>query len=121
MSRRNRILLYGAAAFVVCVILIISTAYMQGADPFHPRSRHIWLLTLFAAFYVSFRGAKIVDKLMRKWQADGAAGKKRFGLFKSEYAIDKRMAARRERVATAKAKQDENNSDPNTVSETKND
>lgn len=103
MSRRNRILRNGAIAFVACVLIILSTAYSVGADPLHPRTRHIWALSLFAAFYVSFRGAKIAEQLMQKMsKANGGTG---FGLFKSEHAIDKRMAARKARVEAAKARE----------------
>ena len=94
--------MYGAIAFAICVILILTTAYSQGADPFHPRTRHIWALSLFAALYASFRGARIVEQLMRK-MSNGGQG--RFGLFKSEHAIDKRMAARKARVEAANKRQ----------------
>ena len=104
MTRRKKTLMYGAIAFAVCVVLILTTAYSQGADPFHPRTRHIWALSLFAALYASFRGARIVEQLMRKL-SNGGQG--RYGLFKSEHAIDKRMAARKARVEAAQQRQDD--------------
>ncbi len=96
MTRRNTILLYSAIAFVTCVILILVTAYNIGADPLHPRSRHIWLLSLVAALYASVRGAMIVERMTH--------GQGLPGLFRKQHAIDKRMAARRRRVEAAEAK-----------------
>lgn len=108
MSRRNKILLYGAIAFVICVVLILLTAYSQGVDPLHPRSRHIWLLSLVAAFYASFRGAMIFDRMSRKWSgspgSDDPGKPGLLGAFRKEHAIDQRMAERKARVAAAKAK-----------------
>ena len=98
----------GAIAFVVCVILILATAYSQGVNPLHERSRHIWLLSLVAAFYASFRGAMIYDRMSRRWSGkaaqDEAQGKGVMSLFQKDHAIDQRMAARKARVAAAKAK-----------------
>ena len=112
MSRRQKFWMYGGVAFVICVVLVLLTAYGQGADPLHPRTRHIWLASLLAAAYVSFRGALIVEKLtstdvdrskdgyIRKalfgWRAPGAGRR---------HEVDVRMEARRQRVAAAKAKQ----------------
>ena len=105
MTRRRKTLLYGSIAFVICVILIVATAYSQGADPFHPRTRHIWALSLIAALYASFRGAILVERLLHS--QSGRKLVKGLGLFKSEHAIDKRMAARKARVEAAKAKASE--------------
>lgn len=108
MTRRKKTLVYGAIAFVICVGLIVTTAYSQGADPFHPRSRHIWALSLIAALYASFRGATIVERMLHAAnKSDSDGGDTRAGglrLFKNDREIDKRMAARKQRVAAARAK-----------------
>ncbi|MEO0549838.1 MAG: hypothetical protein AAFZ91_07945 [Pseudomonadota bacterium] len=107
MTRRTRITLLSLAAFVVCCALILGTAYSQGADPFHPRSRHIWIASLFAAAYASFRGSLIIDRMMR-WRKDGKAGRPKLrgmGGIKSGHAINRRMAARQARVDAARAEQ----------------
>ncbi len=115
MTRRKRILMYGAIAFVIAVILIVTTAYSQGADPFHPRTRHIWALSLIAALYASFRGAHLVDRMLRS--QGGRKAMKGLGLFKSDHAIDKRMTARRERVEAAKVRDAEQaDGDDDTIS-----
>lgn len=104
--------MYGGIAFVVCVILVLLTAYGQGADPLHPRTRHIWLASLLAAAYVSIRGSLIIEKFTDKnvdrsgnnyfwriltgWMTSGTGRR---------HAIDERMEARRQRVAAAKEKQ----------------
>lgn len=114
MSRRQKFWMYGGIAFVICVILVLLTAYGQGADPLHPRTRHIWLASLAAAAYVSFRGALIIEKFTDKdvdrtgnsyfwkfftgWMTSGTGRR---------HAIDERMEARRQRVAAAKEKQAE--------------
>lgn len=110
MTRRTRTALYGLGAFVICCVLILGTAYSQGADPLHPRSRHIWLLSLFAAAYASFRGALIVERMLH-WRGAGKAGRPKLrgmGILKSDHAVNRRMAARRARVAEAQAKSDQN-------------
>lgn len=105
MTRRTKTFLYGLIAFLVLSVLIVTTAYMQGADPFHPRSRHIWALSLIAAAYAGFRGAIIVERAM-SWREKGKEGRPGLGLFGGKtHAIDKRMAARRARVEAAKEKQ----------------
>ncbi len=110
MTRRTRILLYALIAFVILCGLVLMTAYSRGADPFHPRSRHIWLLSLVAAAYAAVRGAMIVDRVLT-WNAkgkDGRPGLRGFGFLRGkDHAIDKRMAERRARVEAAKAKQSE--------------
>jgi len=113
MTRRTRTFLYGLLAFVVLAVLILATAYSQGADPMHPRSRHIWALSLIAAAYAGFRGAVIIERALH-WKENGKDGRPKlrgFGMLggKKTHAIDKRMDARRERVAAAKQKQAELN------------
>lgn len=112
MSRRQKFWMYGAIAFVVCTILILATAYGQGADPLHPRTRHIWALSLVAAAYVSFRGSLLVEKLTDQdldATHNGSVSSVVTGWLKSrtgrQHAIDERMEARRQRVAAAKAKE----------------
>ncbi|MEM9225244.1 MAG: hypothetical protein AAGA24_01935 [Pseudomonadota bacterium] len=115
MTRRTRLLVYGTGIFILAVGLILTTAYMQGADPFHPRSRHIWAASLLAAAYASFRGVMIVDRALR-WRRDGKSERpslRGFGFGRREHAINKRMDARRARVEAAKARQD---ADPETKS-----
>ena len=118
MTRRTRLLVYGAGIFALAVGLIVTTAYMQGADPFHPRSRHIWAASLLAAAYASFRGVMIFDRAMR-WRNKGASGRpslRGFGFGRREHAIDKRMAERKARVEAAKARQAEQDQDPGATS-----
>ena len=99
MSRR--FLLLSGGAFVICVGLILLTAYGVGADPFHPRARHIWALSLVAAAYASARLAMIAGKILDARSGDGEAGA--LGLFtKREHAIDRRLAERRARLEAAK-------------------
>ena len=111
MSRRRRTILYGAISFIVCAALILATAYGSGADPLHERSRHIWALSLVAAAYVSFRGALIIERMGNS--GDDSQPKRGWSaIFKSsEHDIDRRMNARRERVAAAKAARDETEKD----------
>lgn len=98
MSRR--FLLLSGGAFVICVGLVLLTAYNIGADPFHPRSRHIWALSLVAAAYASIRLAMIAGKILDA--RSGQGGPALFGLIgKKEHAIDRRMAERRARVEAA--------------------
>ena len=85
---------------MICVSLVLLTAYSVGADPFHPRSRHIWALSLVAAAYASIRLAMIAGKVIDARNGDG--GPALFGLIgKKEHAIDQRMAERRARVEAA--------------------
>ena len=115
MTRRTKVFLYGLAAFALLSLLIVTTAYMQGADPFHPRSRHIWALSLIAAAYAGFRGAIIVDRMM-KWSSGGPDERPKlpgFGMLGGKtHAIDKRMAARKARVEAARNKQETQDTDP---------
>ena len=106
MTRRQTFVLRAIALFGVCVALVLLAAYTQGVDPFHPRSRHIWLISLITAFYAAIRLAMILDTLL-SWRArakdDGTP--RMFGfLKKTEHAIDQRMAERRARVAATKEK-----------------
>ena len=99
MSRR--FLLLSGGAFAVCVALILISAYSIGADPFHPRSRHIWALSLVAAAYASIRLAMIAGKMIDARQGEGVSDSR--GLFgKKEHAIDRRLAERRARLEAAK-------------------
>jgi hypothetical protein len=99
MSRR--FLLLSSGAFVICVTLVLITAYSVGADPFHPRSRHIWALSLVAAAYASVRLAMIAGKIIdaRNGEDEPVA----FGFFgRKEHAIDRRLAERQARLEAAK-------------------
>ena len=97
------------AGFLICSGLILLTAYSVGADPFHPRSRHIWALSLVAAAYASVRASMIIGKFLdAREDADidsPWAGIPLFG--KKEHAIDRRLAERRARVEAAKKRQQE--------------
>lgn len=111
MSRRRKTILYGAIGFVVCAVLIIATAYGSGADHLHERSRHIWALSLIAAAYVSFRGALIIERMGHAGD-DSQPRRGWAAIFKSaDHDIDRRMKARRERVAAAKVRRDETEKD----------
>lgn len=107
MSKRSRFWLVALAAFVVCCGLVLLTAYSVGADPLHPRSRHIWALSLVAAAYASIRLSMIVGRFLDAREGDGhSAGLGLFG--KKDHAVDRRLAERRARVEAANAKsQDE--------------
>lgn len=103
MNRRTRFWSLTFAAFFICSGVVILTAYSVGADPFHPRSRHIWALSLVAAFYASIRIAMIIGRFLdaRVSQENGATAAP-FGLFsKKDHAIDRRLAERRARVEAA--------------------
>ena len=106
MTSRRKILLYGAIAFVICIALILITAYSNGVNPFAAETAHIWALSLVAALYASFRGAHIFTKMQRASQRSREGGHVSggFNMFKRDHDIDKRMAARRKRVAAAKAR-----------------
>lgn len=107
MSPRYNKAIFLIAVFGLAVVIILATAYSVGADPLHPRTRHIWALSLLAAAYCSFRAYTIYKKM-----AAGKGNSEAFGgvakLFKKEHAIDRRMAARRERVEAAREKAKEN-------------
>jgi DNA invertase Pin-like site-specific DNA recombinase len=110
MSRRTRFMLYFAIAFAVCLMLVAAMAFGVGQNPFDPNTRHIWAVSLIAAIYASFRTAMIVERIMR-WRAKGKDARPQprgFSILgKREHDIDRRMAARRERIEAAKAKSDE--------------
>lgn len=102
MSRR--FLLLSGGAFVICVTVVLLTAYSVGADPLHPRSRHIWALSLVAAAYASIRLAMIAGKILDARSGEGdSAGLGIFG--KKDHAIDRRLAERKARVEAAQKKQ----------------
>jgi len=99
MSKRSRFWLITFVAFFISCGLVVLTAYSVGADPFHPRSRHIWALSLVAAAYASIRLAMIAGRFLDAQEGDGSGT----GLFgKKDHAIDRRLAARRARVDAAK-------------------
>lgn len=104
MSRR--FLLLTAGAFVICVSLVLLTAYSVGADPLHPRSRHIWALSLVAALYASVRLAMIAGKILDARNGNGdALG---IGLFgKKDHAINRRLEERKARVEAAQKRANE--------------
>lgn len=98
MSRR--FLLLSSGAFVICVTIVLLTAYSVGADPLHPRSRHIWTLSLIAAAYASVRLAMIAGKIIDARSGEGDSAP--LGVFgKKEHAIDRRLAERKARVEAA--------------------
>ena len=102
----GRFLLLSSGAFVFCVGVVLLTAYSVGADPLHPRSRHIWALSLVAAAYASIRLAMIASKILDARSGDG--GPARFGLIgKKDHAIDRRLAERQARVEAAKKRDKE--------------
>lgn len=110
MSKRSRFWLVALAAFVICCGLVLLTAYSVGADPLHPRSRHIWALSLVAAAYASIRLSMIAGRFLDAREGDGpSAG---IGLFgKKDHAVDRRLAERRARVAAANAKSQDDEPD----------
>ncbi len=99
-----------AGAFIVCAGVILLTAYSVGADPLHPRSRHIWALSLVAAAYASIRISMIAGRFLDAQNKDGEEGDPMpFGPFsKKEHAIDRRLAERRARVEAAQNRAKEN-------------
>lgn len=100
MRKTLRFWSIAAAAFFVCAALILLTANNVGADPFHPRSRHIWALSLVVAAYASIRISMITERIIDA--RSGKGGPALFGLIgKKEHAIDRRMAERRARVEAA--------------------
>ena len=102
MSPRTRFWTISLVTFVISCGLIWLTATNVGADPLHPRSRHIWALSLVAAAYASIRIAMVVNRLIEAQEAgDGSflSGVPFFG--GKQHAIDRRMAERRARVEAA--------------------
>lgn len=110
MSKRARFWIISFVGFIICSALIVLTAYSVGADPFHPRSRHIWALSLVAAAYASVRASMIIGKFLdARDNVDidsPLAGIPLFG--KKDHAIDRRLAERRARLDAAKKKQQKN-------------
>lgn len=106
MSRR--FLLLTAGAFVICVSLVLLTAYNVGADPLHPRSRHIWALSLVAALYASVRLAMIAGKILDARNGNGNGDAFGIGLFgKKDHAINRRLEERKARVEAAQKRANE--------------
>jgi len=106
MSKRSRFWIMTLAAFVFCSGVVLLTAYSVGADPLHPRSRHIWALSLVAAAYASIRMSMIAGKILDARAGDGEGVMA--GLFgKKEHAIDRRLAERRARVEAAQKRASE--------------
>ena len=64
MTRKTRTIVYSVGAFIALTVLILLTAWQQGVNPFHPRTRHIWALSLVAALYAAIRGSVYVER----WQ-----------------------------------------------------
>jgi len=110
MSRQLKTFFVAVALFVLCAGLLLITAYAQGADPFHPRSRMTWLLGLVMALYAAIRLAMIFDRSLN-WFQQGKTGRPylwRFGfLNRSAHPIDQRMAERRARVQAARHREQE--------------
>lgn len=102
MSSRTRFWGIALVTFVISCAVVLVTAYSVGADPFHPRSRHIWALSLVAAAYASIRIAMIVNRFFEARAADDGSAMSGVPFFgKKDHAIDRRMAERRARVEAA--------------------
>ncbi|HIG21478.1 MAG TPA: hypothetical protein EYG02_05025 [Henriciella marina] len=101
MSRKTRTALYAVLAFVMLVLLILSMAWYNGVNPFHPRTRMYWLAAVVAALYISLRGAIFVERIQyrRERKAEEAETPSRLSA-----NIKDRMAARKARVAAAQKK-----------------
>lgn len=101
MSRKTRTVLYAALAFILMLLLILSMAWYNGVNPFHPRTRMYWLAAVVAALYISLRGAIFVERLQyrRERKADETEAPSRLSA-----NIKDRMAARKARVAAAQKK-----------------
>ncbi|MEL7109833.1 MAG: hypothetical protein AAGL99_11240 [Pseudomonadota bacterium] len=107
MSKRTRFWIMSLVAFVICCGIVVITAYSVGADPFHPRSRHIWALSLVAAAYASIRMSMIAGKILDARAGEGDGTGLAAGLFgKKDHAIDRRLAERRARLEAAQKKQE---------------
>lgn len=110
MSSRSRFWSVALVAFIICCGLVLLTAYSVGADPFHPRSRHIWALSLVAAAYASIRLSMIIGRFLDAQEGNG--GSTGFGVFgKKDHAVDRRLAERRARVDAANAKSQDDEPD----------
>lgn len=103
MSSRTRFWVIALVMFAISCAVILLTAYSVGADPLHPRSRHIWALSLVAAAYASIRISMIVNRFLEaKDDADGGGALSGLPFFgKKDHQIDRRMAERRARVEAA--------------------
>ena len=103
MSSRARFWMITLVTFIISCGLVLLTAYSVGADPFHPRSRHIWALSLIAAAYASIRIAMVLSRFLNARENDVItsflSGVPVLGA--KEHAIDRRMAERRARVEAA--------------------
>ena len=101
MSRKTRTALYAVLAFAFMVLLILSMAWYNGVDPFHPRTRTYWLAAVVAALYISLRGAIFVERIQyrRERKAEEAETPSRLSA-----NVKDRMAARKARVAAAHKK-----------------
>ena len=107
MSSRTRFWVIALVTFVISCVVVLVTAYSVGADPFHPRSRHIWALSLVAAAYASMRIAMVVNRFLVA-RDDGEGGSALSGLpffGKKDHLIDRRMAERRARVEAAQKRE----------------
>jgi len=111
MSSRARFWIMTLVTFVISCGLILLTAYSVGADPLHPRSRHIWALSLVAAAYASIRVAMILGRFLDAREESGStsllAGMPLIG--SKQHAIDRRMAERRARVEAAQKRSKDTN------------
>lgn len=107
MSSRARFWIITLAMFVISCGVILLTAHSVGADPLHPRSRHIWALSLIAAAYASIRVSMILGRFLdaREEGGSGLSGLPLIG--KKEHTIDRRMAERRARVEAAQKRSKE--------------
>lgn len=109
MSSRARFWIIAAVAFVISCGIVLVTAYSLGADPFHPRSRHIWALSLIAAAYASIRIAMIFGRFLEAREnpmvTSWLTGMPWIG--KKDHAIDRRLAERRARVEAAQKRDKE--------------
>ena len=106
MSKRGRFWIISLTGFIICSGLVLVTAYSVGADPLHPRSRHIWALSLIAAAYASIRASMIIGNLLdARESADVDSPTSGLPLFgKKEHAIARRLAERRARLDAARKK-----------------
>lgn len=111
MSSRTRFWVITLVTFVISCGLVLLTAYSVGADPFHPRSRHIWALSLIAAAYASIRISMVLSRFLNaRDNSDGGSLLSSMPFFGAkEHAIDRRMAERRARVEAAQKRAKDTN------------
>lgn len=109
MSSRARFWMITLVVFIISCAIILVTAYSVGADPFHPRSRHIWALSLIAAGYASIRISMIVGRFLdARENDDGSSALSGVPFFgNKDHTIDRRMAERRARVEAAQKRSKE--------------